>query len=199
MAIHGPNTLDKLFDTMFQDEPEEVRERIKRKYANKATLAEADQRIEQIAWDIAEHYRNRIKLNGFKAQVVAPSRAAAIKYAQKLNDFHINAYPIITTTNDEGPEFREARALDHGQIVSASLDEHGEPEILVVVDRLLTGFDAPVEEVLYLDQGLKEHTLLPAIARVDRPATATVNGVPSTKSTVCWLIIVAYPKSWKPH
>ena len=181
LAIQGPNTLDKLFDTIFQDEPAEVRERIKRKYANKATLAEADQRIEQIAWDIAEHYRNHIKPNGFKAQVVAPSRAGAIKYAQKLNDFRVNAYPIITTTNDDGLEFQEARALDQSQIVSAFLDEDGEPEILVVVNMLLTGFDAPVEQVLYLDQGLREHTLLQAIARVNRPSTLTVNGVPSNK------------------
>ncbi|HZA24123.1 MAG TPA: hypothetical protein VFA32_16230, partial [Dehalococcoidia bacterium] len=51
---------DKLFDTIFKDEPEESRERIKRKYANKETLAEAERRVEQIALDIAEHYQTRI-------------------------------------------------------------------------------------------------------------------------------------------
>ena len=182
LAIQGPTTVDKLFETIFAEEPEEARERIKRKYANKETLAEAERRIEQIALDIAEHYRKRIKPNGFKAQVVAPSRAAAVRYAEKLNEFGVAAYPIITTSNDDGAEFKLARELDQGQVISSFLDPSGEAEMLVVVDMLLTGFDAPIEQALYLDREMREHGLLQAIARVNRPCTVDTDGVLTEKT-----------------
>jgi type I restriction enzyme R subunit len=168
LSIIGPNTLDRLFDTLFADMELEDRERIRRRYANKQTLAEAERRIEMIAEDIEKHYRNHIKPNGFKAQVVAPSRLAAMHYAEKLRDFQVSAYPIITTTNDDGAEFKWAKEINQEQVISAFKDPGGEPEALVVVDMLLTGFDAPVEQVLYLDREMREHSLLQAIARVNR-------------------------------
>ena len=122
LAIQGPATLDKLFDTIFQEETEEDRARIRRRYANKETVAEAEKRLQMIALDIAEHFRDRVRPNGFKAQVVAPSRAAALRYAQHLNDFGVRAYPIITTSADDGPEFQTARDLNQKQVTSAFVD-----------------------------------------------------------------------------
>ena len=168
LHIEGPQTLDALFEAMFGDLPEDDQARIKRRYANKETVAEAERRIEMIALDIAQHFKTKIKPNGFKAQVVAPSRAAALLYAERLNAFNVSAYPIITTSPNDGPEFAVARNLNQEQVTSAFVDPKGEPEILVVVDMLLTGFDAPVEQALYLDRGLREHGLLQAIARVNR-------------------------------
>ena len=168
LAIEGPETLDRLFDALFGNESEEVRARIGRRYANKETVAEAARRIEMISLDIAEHFKANIRPNGFKAQVVAPSRAAALRYAGHLVDFGLTAYAIITSSPNDGPEFRAARDLNQEQIVNAFVDPEGEPEILVVVDMLLTGFDAPVEQALYLDRSLREHGLLQAIARVNR-------------------------------
>ena len=168
LHIEGPQTLDALFEAMFGDLPEEDQARIKRRYANKETVAEAERRIEMIALDMAQHFKDKIKPNGFKAQVVAPSRAAALRYAEGLNAFNVSAYPIITTSPNDGPEFADARNLNQEQVTGAFVDPEGEPEILVVVDMLLTGFDAPVEQALYLDRGLREHGLLQAIARVNR-------------------------------
>ena len=168
LAIEGPETLDRLFDAMFGDESDEAQAAIRRRYANKETVSEAAQRIEMIALDIAEHFKTKVRPNGFKAQVVAPSRAAALRYAQHLGNFGLSAYPIITTDPNDGPEFAAARGLDQEQVIGAFLDPEGEPEMLVVVDMLLTGFDAPVEQVLYLDRALREHSLLQAIARVNR-------------------------------
>ena len=153
---------------MFGHESEETQARIRRRYANKETVAEAERRIEMIALDIAQHFKAKVQPNGFKAQVVAPSRAAALRYAERLKTFGLSAYPIITTDNNDGPEFAAARDLNQEQITGAFVDPEGEPQILVVVDMLLTGFDAPVEQVLYLDRGLREHGLLQAIARVNR-------------------------------
>jgi type I restriction enzyme R subunit len=181
LHIEGAETLDRLFDALFGDEPEETRAEIRRRYANKETIAEADKRIQAVALDIATHFKEKVRPNGFKAQVVAPSRAAAIRYARYLNDYHVAAYPIITTSPDDGPEYRVARELDEEQTTNAFVDPDGEPEVLVVVDKLITGFDAPVEQVLYLDRAIREHTLLQAIARVNRRFSRTKDGVTTEK------------------
>ena len=182
LTIEGPETLDKLFDAMFGDQPEAVQRQLRRRYANKETVAGAERRIEMIALDIAEHFKTKIRPNGFKAQVVASSRVAALRYAGRLNDFGVRAYPIITAAPNDGPEFDVARELDQEQIVNAFVDPQGEPEALVVVDMLLTGFDAPVEQALYLDRALQEHGLLQAIARVNRRFSHEQNGVPTDKA-----------------
>ena len=102
LHIEGPNTLDKLFDAMFGDEPENVREEIRRRYANRETVAGAERRIQMIALDIAQHFKDKVRPNGFKAQVVAPSRAAALRYTEQLRSFGLSAYPIITINNNDG-------------------------------------------------------------------------------------------------
>ena len=182
LSIEGPNTLDKLFDAMFSDLIPEVQRQLRRRYANKETVAGAEQRIQMIALDIAEHFKSKIRPNGFKAQVVASSRAAALRYSARLNDFGVRSYPIITAAPNDGPEFNVARELDQEQVINSFKDPLGEPEALVVVDMLLTGFDAPVEQALYLDRALQEHGLLQAIARVNRRFSHEQNGVPTEKT-----------------
>ena len=182
LHIEGSETLDEMFDAMFGDQSEETRSEIRRRYANRETVAEAERRIEMIALDISKHYKSRIKPNGFKAQVVAPSRAAALRYAEHLKNFQLSAYPVITTDHNDGPEFNVAKSLDEDQVVSEFKDSEGEPEVLVVVDKLITGFDAPVEQVLYLDKSIREHTLLQAIARVNRRCTLSQDGGTTEKT-----------------
>ncbi len=181
LAVEGPETLDRLYEAMFGDEPPAVQAQIRRRYANRETVAEAERRIEMIALEIADHFKKKVRPNGFKAQVVASSRAAALRYAERLRDFGLSAYPIITTVPNDGPEFDAARELDQEQIENAFVDPEGEPEVLVVVDMLLTGFDAPVEQVLYLDRALREHGLLQAIARVNRRFSHRRGGVETEK------------------
>ena len=182
LHIEGSESLDEMFNAMFGDQSEQTRAEIRRRYANREAVAEADRRIEMIALNIAKHYRERISPNGFKAQVVAPSRAAALRYTEHLKKFQLSAYPVITTNHNDGPEFDVAKNLDEDQVVSEFKDPEGEPEVLVVVDKLITGFDAPVEQVLYLDKSIREHTLLQAIARVNRRCTLTNDGVTSEKT-----------------
>ena len=181
LHVEGPQTLDRLFETLFGDESEETRAEIRRRYASKERIAEAARRIEAIALDIAEHFKKKVQPNGFKAQVVVPSRAAAMRYAQHLNDFGLPAYPVITTSHNDGPEFDAARDLNQDKIVEDFIDPDGEPQVLVVVDKLITGFDAPVEQVLYLDRSIREHTLLQAIARVNRRFSHTKKDAPTEK------------------
>ena len=181
LHVEGPETLDRLFEALFGNEPEETRAEIRRRYANKERIAEAARRIEAIALDISEHFKKKVQPNGFKAQVVVPSRVAALRYAQHLNDFGLDAYPVITTTHNDGPEFDVARNLNVDTVIEDFIDPEGKPQVLVVVDRLITGFDAPVEQVLYLDRSIREHTLLQAIARVNRRFSHTKNGAPTEK------------------
>ena len=182
LALEGPETLDRLYDAMFGNEPPEVQAQIRRRYANKETVAGAEQRIEMIALDIADHLKAKLRPNGFKAQVVAPSRTSALRYAEHLNSFGVHAYPIITVAPNDGPEFRAARELDQEQVINAFVDPEGEPEVLVVVDMLLTGFDAPAEQALYLDRSMREHGLLQAIARVNRRFSHRRDGVETEKT-----------------
>ena len=182
LAIHGPATLDKLFDAIFHDETEEDRSRIRRRYANKETVAEADKRIYMIALDIADHFKERVRPNGFKAQVVAPSRAAALRYAQHLRELEVRAYPIITPSANDGPEYRVARSLNQDQVINAFVNPTGEPEVLVVADMPLTGFAAPVEQVVYVDHPLRGHGLLQAVARVNRRFSHEHDGVATEKA-----------------
>ena len=182
LAIQGSGSLDELFEATFSDLSEDERALISRRYANKDTVAEAEQRIEMISRDVAKHFKEAVKTNGFKAQVVAPSRAAALRYSQKLSDLGIRAYPIITTSPNDGKEFQVARRINHAQKINDFVNPQGEAEVLVVVDMLLTGFDAPVEQVLYLDRSLREHGLLQAVARVNRRFSHEYNGVVTEKN-----------------
>lgn len=174
LQIIGAESVDRLFDRVFANESPEVRERIHRRFATADQLAESEQRIQEIAGDIVEHHGKRFRQNGFKAQVVVTSRIAAVRYAKWLSRFGVEAYPVITTTADDDAEI--TTALDElptrAEVESRFKDPTDQSvQMLVVVDMLLTGFDAPVEQVMYLDRNLREHSLLQAIARVNRPCT----------------------------
>ena len=77
-----------------------------------------------IALDIAQHFKEKVRPNGFKAQVVAPSRAAALRYTEQLKSFGLNAYPIITTGHNDGPEFQVAKELDQ-ELITKQLRRPG--------------------------------------------------------------------------
>lgn len=179
LHISGEN-LEELFEQAFEDRTEEEKEAIKQKYANKKTIVESDERIGEVAKDILKHYKEYIYPNGFKAQVVCVSREACVKYYDALNK-HMK--DII------GEELECKIIYSKGELnEDASLKEHyttkeeqktiineykkkvSESKLcfIIVKDMLLTGFDAPIEQVMYLDRPLKEHTLLQAIARVNR-------------------------------
>jgi len=161
---------------------------LKKKYARAEMLNKAEQVIYMRAFDISEHYRENWQGTGFKAQLVAPGKAAAIKYQQFLNDIGIVSSEVIISPPDmrEGhEEVDDGPADEVGKFWGKMMKRYGseeeytkqiinqfkfgdEPEVLIVVSKLLTGFDAPRNAVLYLTSTLREHTLLQAIARVNR-------------------------------
>lgn len=166
-------TLDQLFDRKFREYDEETRERIKQKYANEEALVASPKRIEQIALDIIKHYETYIKPNGFKAQIVAVSREAAVMYKEKLDELSDLESKVIFSAGSEDEEHLQKHHLSKTD-EKTYIDRYKKPlsednlAILIVCDKLLTGFDAPIEQVMYLDKPLREHNLLQAIARTNR-------------------------------
>jgi type I restriction enzyme R subunit len=177
------DTLMDIFDDEFSDRTEAEREAIKAKYATKRSIVEADSRIQEIMRDILEHYRDTIYPNGFKAQVVCVSREACVKFKKAFDllkteifgeetGSKIEAKIIFTGIHNDLSHLKEHHTTKAEK--DALIDRFTKPAdenplcFLIVKDMLLTGFDAPVEQVMYMDRPLKEHSLLQAIARVNR-------------------------------
>lgn len=161
---------------------------LKKKYANARMLHKTDQAVYMQAFDISEHFRENWQGTGFKAQLVAPSRAVAVQFQKYLDEIgQVTSEVVISAPDardgydevDEEPSdavvhFWKKMMARYGteekydsQIINRF--KNGDtPEILIVKDKLLTGFDAPRNTVLYLCRVLREHTLLQAIARVNR-------------------------------
>ena len=165
-------TLDRVFDHVFADRSVEARAAIKKRYASEHAIAGAPRRVEAICLDLIDHYRQFIAPNRFKAQVVATNRDAAVTYKETLDTLNGPESAVIMSAahNDDARLARwHLRKEDQDRLVERFKDQADPLAILIVCDMLLTGFDAPVEQVMYLDAPLKEHTLLQAIARVNRP------------------------------
>ncbi|RKD34171.1 type I restriction endonuclease subunit R [Thermohalobacter berrensis] len=178
LQIKG-DTLEELFDEAFGDRSDEEKEAIKQKYANKRTIVEADERIEDIAKDILTHYKEQIYPNGFKAQVVCVSRDACVKYYNALNKYmgkiigeKLEVKIIFSGSPNDEPYLKEHHTTkaEQDEIIKRFKQPIDKDKLcfIIVKDMLLTGFDAPIEQVMYLDRPLKEHNLLQAIARVNR-------------------------------
>jgi type I restriction enzyme R subunit len=173
-------TLDQLFDRVFADRTEEERAAIKKKYATEAAIAGAPRRIETICLDLIDHYTKYIQPNGFKAQVVASSREAAVAYGEALRRLHAPEWAVIMSTSHNDEQHLVAHATspeERKRLIDRFCKKEDKLSILVVCDMLLTGFDAPIEQVMYLDSRLREHGLLQAIARVNRVAAGKDYGL----------------------
>ncbi|NGM71367.1 type I restriction endonuclease subunit R [Natronolimnobius sp. AArcel1] len=172
MHLEG-ETIDTMFDRVFADYTEEEKAEIKKRYAKTQDLAEAESRIERVTLDIIDHYENKIA-DTFKGMVVTTSKRAAITYKEKLDEFNGPESRVVVSHDHNDPEDIKKWAPSDAELSEykdSFVDPDGEVELLVVCDMLLTGFDAPVAQVMYLDKPLKEHNLLQAIARVNRPFT----------------------------
>ena len=164
------DSLDALFERYFADKTPAEKEAVKRKYGTEQAVLEAPQRIEEVAEDLVKHYRERVLPNGFKAMVVTSSRRAAVAYKTALDaipDAPESAVVISGHINDPEDWDQWTDPAGHGKAVE-HFNQFHPLSILIVTDMLLTGFDAPVCQVMYLDRKLTDHALLQAIARVNR-------------------------------
>ena len=222
--------LDDLFEALFSARSSDEVEAIKRKYASKSRVLEATELVAAKARDILRHYVDHILPNRFKAQVVATSRLAAIRYQKALTEARDELIaelegidPALLTLDDEAITHLDAdtqflirahahldtlRRIEAAAVISGAHNDdpawrewsdsskkevrinrfkkplvHDRPELqnglafLCVKSMLLTGFDAPVEQVLYMDRFMQGHELLQAIARVNRTGSGKAYGL----------------------
>ena len=180
---------DKFYDRVFAKMSEKERADFNRKCVSASVLEETSQRIEMIALDVHDHFVENFKDTGLKGQLVAPSKYAAVMFKQAL-DFLGDIRSEVVISETQAEDGADDLKPDHKQIVANYLAEQKRLygslesrekqivrdykknpdgcELLIVVDKLLTGFDAPRDTVLYLAKQLKDHNLLQAIARVNR-------------------------------
>lgn len=182
----GP--IDDFFSKVCEELNEYETADLKKKYSRTDSVNQTDQRIYSIAWNISEHFRNNWQGTKFKAMLVVPRKSIAVLYKRYLDEIGMVSSEVLITA----PETREGEESSYGETSEAvkaywkrMLEEHGtpkkyqdnliarfknqeHPEIMIVVDKLLTGFDEPKVAVMYLDRKLNGHTLLQAVARVNR-------------------------------
>ena len=232
-AVADGRDLDEVFEDMFRERTPEELERIKAKYATKGHVMEAPALIEAKAKNMLRHYVDAVLPNRFKAQVVAVSRRATLRYREAFlkareelvaeiegldpallalgadaraglperTQFLLRAHahlgliqsmdfaPVISGSNNDPPEWKEwtdeakveKRIADFKKPFPAGAADDPQKTsplaVIIVKSMLLTGFDAPVEQVMYLDRFMHQHELLQAIARVNRTATRKESGL----------------------
>lgn len=176
LFIEGAESIDQIFERVFSDLGNEEKDKLKRQYVTKEKISETPSRIRKICLDIIEHFTKTIQPNGFKAMIVATSREAAVTYKVELDKLNSPMSKIIMTSNlgekgSNGSSWDEYYMTPEQREVESERfkDPENPIQILIVVDMLLVGYDVPILQVLYLDKGLREHSLLQAIARVNRP------------------------------
>ena len=180
--------IDMRLDMLTRNLTEEQKMDVMKKWSKFEKVASSEQRLELIAWDIASNYNQTLKGTGFNAMLACNKKVEAVKYYNIFRDEFPELEVAVVISS---PDMREGEGSideDTNDIVKKfyinaisnykneeeyeetikSKFINGDIDILIVVDKLLTGFDAPKASTLYLDKQIKEHNLLQAIARVNR-------------------------------
>ena len=180
--------IDNFFNLLCEDLSPYQATDLKKKFSRTDSLNQTEQRIFSIALDISKHFTDNWQGTGFKAMLVTPKKKVATLYKKYLDEIGKLASEVLITAPDD----REGEETAYGGTAQEvkdfwkrMMDEHGtpqkyqenlisrfknqeSPELMIVVDKLLTGFDEPKVAVMYLDRKLNGHTLLQAVARVNR-------------------------------
>ena len=151
---------------------DEDKDRLSKAAAKMAVLVKSPERIRAICADIAQHFKEKVAPNGFGAQVVTFDRESCVLYKQEL-DKHLppEVSDIVISVNSSEPEYAAYKRDRDAE--EKLLDRFRDPKdplkVIIVTSKLLTGFDAPILQAMYLDKPLRDHTLLQAICRANRP------------------------------
>ncbi|QGQ22359.1 type I restriction endonuclease subunit R [Gimesia benthica] len=193
--LHGDQkAIDKWFDRITKDLSDEQKADLKKKFRREEELTKTSERLYEIAFDLVSHFCENFKRTPFKGQFAVSSKAMALKYHQLFEeigkespDRKISSRVIISPpdTREDNETIEEEDIPEIQQFWKQMMDQFGSekkylertiddfenkpaPEIIICVDKLLTGFDAPCNTVLYIDKRLRDHNILQAIARVNR-------------------------------
>ncbi len=187
LKILDEDALDERYELITKDFTEEQKSDLQNKRVKENTINQNYNRLMKLACDIAKHYEKNLKDTNFNSMLAVSSKFQALKMKEIFDEYHnLETEAVISS---EASESEEDEITENKKYVSKKWKElygkytnderkytddiikkfkDGDIDILIVVDKLLTGFDAPKAQVLYMDKELKDHALLQAIARVNR-------------------------------
>lgn len=167
--------LDKAFKDFKESAAltDEEADALNQKSAKMSAFLKSPERVEKIVEDIAIHFMDKVEPHGFKAMIVTPDRYACVQYKEELDKHFDEAASkvVISTSANDDYEFKQKWGVDKSQqekLVDEFNDAKSELKFIIVTAKLLTGFDAPICQTMYLDKSIKDHTLLQAICRTNR-------------------------------
>jgi len=166
--------VDEQFEELTIDLTDKEKTELIKKYGKKSALVKLENRMRAVALDIVEHFKLYIEPNGFKAQIVCYDREACAMYKKLLDELIPKEWSKVVyspgdpNSDDEQLKKYNTNKKDRERIIDLFKSKDDPLRFLIVCDMLLTGFDAPIEQVMYLDRPLRDHNLLQAIARTNR-------------------------------
>ena len=165
------DTMDREFDILTRDLPDSDKAELSKR-VNMQAIMYNEKRIHKVCAHIAKHFTEKIRPNGYKAQVVVYDRPCCLKYKAELDKLlgEECSTIVMDTNDDKADEYKKYRRSkdEEAKILDRFRDPNDPLEIVIVTAKLLTGFDAPILQVMYLDKPMKDHTLLQAICRTNR-------------------------------
>jgi len=166
------DSIDEAFKELAAGLTDEERDQLGKHAAKMAVLLKAPERVQSICADIAQHFEEKVAPNGFGAQVVTIDRESCVLYKQALDEYVPPETSDIVMSVNSGEDayapYRRDRDAEE-KLLDRFRDPNDPLKILIVTSKLLTGFDAPILQTMYLDKPLRDHTLLQAICRTNRP------------------------------
>tara|TARA_R100000935_G_scaffold29362_1_gene49661 strand:+ start:15461 stop:18427 length:2967 start_codon:yes stop_codon:yes gene_type:complete len=167
--------IDKAFEEFKENSAlsDEEADALNQRSAKMAAFLKSPERVERIVEDISKHFKEKVEPHGFKAMIVTPDRHACVQYKEELNKYFSeqSSEVVISTTANDPLEFKQKWGIDKSaqeKIIDNFNDASSELKFIIVTAKLLTGFDAPILQTMYLDKSIKDHTLLQAICRTNR-------------------------------
>jgi type I restriction enzyme R subunit len=164
--------IDEAYKVITDDLSEQDRDDLAKRAAKMAVLVKNPERVRAVVEHIVQHYRTKVEPNGFKAQVVCFDRECCVLYKKVMDEIAgPDASAIVMSAGQKDPpEWKvHLREKDAEEKLLERFRSPTDPlKFVIVTSKLLTGFDAPILQVMYLDKPMKDHNLLQAICRVNR-------------------------------
>lgn len=163
--------IDQAYAVLTGDLSDLDRDNLSRAASKMAVLVKTPERVQRICADIVQHFQNKIEPNGFKGQIVAFDRECCLLYKNEIDKLlPPEASDIVMTINGSEPHYKPfSRTRDEEERLLERFRDPNDPlKLIIVTAKLLTGFDAPILQAMYLDKPMRDHTLLQAICRVNR-------------------------------
>jgi type I restriction enzyme R subunit len=175
------DAIDEAYSQMTDELSELDRDDLAKRAAKMAVLIKAPARVNAICQHIVKHFQEKVEPSGFKAQVVTFDRECCVLYKKAMDELvGPEASAVIIHTqggkSDEYAEWKQTKDEEE-KLLDRFRDPNDPLKFLIVTSKLLTGFDAPILQVMYLDKPMKDHNLLQAICRTNRVYPGKTHGL----------------------